>query len=412
MIFKKFIGFFIGTILAFGCAYICRAESNVIVKVDDNAVVFEQQQLPIIENGRTLIPLRGVFDVLDCDVEWDSVNKNVLIKKNNDMVLVKIGDKNIYKNGVVSAVIDTPAQIINGRTMIPIRGIFELFDNYVGWDEEERTVEIYTTNGDEVFLDMKDVSEANRAMKILENNSSVQKVQNYLNGTKVISIYSKDAEGNLISHILDSSFEGYYNSKACYEKNSDGEVYFITYIFDDDKKDNYLPSDIDVAWTFNDNEKVIFAVEKNGKYYVKTEIADVKLIDGFSENYNVENNGKYICRFIADADTLRIISMEDYQVINGVERRISGIDIKNNVIDSIPKFVSDIENSADKRKITLVVDSGTLEEKTIMVEVDKNTNFSFFGIENYNIYNDKRCTIPYNATNYDKISDIILYLKK
>lgn len=410
MIFKKFIGFFIGIILAFGFAYICRAESNVIVKVDDNAVVFEQP--PIIENGRTFIPLRGVFDVLDCDVEWDSVNKNVLIKKDNDMVLVKIGDKNIYKNGVVSTVIDTPAQIINGRTMIPIRGIFELFDNYVGWNEEERTVEIYTTNGNEVFLDMKDVSEANRAMKILESNSSVQKVQNYLNGAKVISTYSKDAEGNLISHILDSSFEGYYNSKACYEKNSDGEMYFITYVFDDDKRDNYLPSDVDVAWTFNDNEKVIFAVEKNGKYYVKTEIADVRLIDGFSENYNVENNGKYICRFIADANTLRILSMEDYQVINGVERRISGTDIKNNVIDTIPKFVGDIENSTDKRKITLVVDSGTLEEKTVIVEVDKNTNFSFFGIENYNIYNDKRCTIPYNAANYDRTSDIILYLKK
>jgi len=410
--FNRFIGVVFFAVVTLCFASVCYASSGVTVKVDDITVSFEQP--PVIDGGRTLIPLRGVFDALDCDVEWDGVNKNVLIKKDNNVVSVKIGDPNVYKNGVLSSVIDVPAKVINGRTMIPVRGVFELFDNYVGWNEEERIVEIYSTMGNEILIDLKNVWENNRALSILEDNSSVQKIQTFSNGQKSISTYSKDSDGKIVAHIVNDKFESYSKGKAYYEKDNKGELYFIGDIIGDAESEGYLPTDVDVSWSFNEKENVVFAVEKNGKIYVKTEVPDISSVAGITEDLNLQSDGKYVCRFIMDTYTSNILLLEDYQVIGGVEKRISGMRIKKNVTDNVPDFVGSIDNSQNKRKITIVVNSGTLDEKTVIVDIDRDTNFGFFGIENYNIYTDKNCTMSYDKAKYNSNSnsDILLYIRK
>ncbi len=408
--FNKFIGIIFGAIFSLCFASICYASSDVTVKVDDIAVSFEQS--PVIDGGRTLIPLRGVFDALDCEVEWNGASKDVLIKKDNNVVSVKIGDSNVYKNGVLSSVIDVPAKVINGRTMVPVRGILELFDNYVGWNDEERVVEIYSMAGNEVLIDLKDIWEANKASSILEDNSSVQKIHTLPNGHKNISTYSKDSDGRIIAHIVNDEFESYSKGKSYYEKDSDGELYFIEDIIGNAGDKGYLPMDVDVSWSFNEKEKVVFAVEKNGKIYVKTEMEDMNSADGLVGDFNLKNVDKYVCRFIVDTYTSKILSLEDYQVVGGVEKRISGIRVKKNVTDNVPGFVADINNSSDKRKITIVVNSGTLDEKTVNVEVGGNVNFSFFGIENYNVYTDKNCTMLYDNSKYNSNPDILLYIRE
>lgn len=59
--------------------------------------------------------------------------------KNWDIVELKIGEKNATKNGS-SIPLDVPAQIVNGRTMIPLRAVAEMLGADVEWIEKEKKV--------------------------------------------------------------------------------------------------------------------------------------------------------------------------------------------------------------------------------------------------------------------------------
>lgn len=108
-----------------------------------DAFYFDDQE-PIIVNGRTLVPLRGVLDQLGYSVEWDGDAMAVTISKADVpySVVVTIGSNKILK-GDTEIIIDVPATIINDRTMVPIRAIAEAFELKVEWDDETRSVIIY-----------------------------------------------------------------------------------------------------------------------------------------------------------------------------------------------------------------------------------------------------------------------------
>ncbi len=393
---KKLIKFCCLLTILFCIKSTCMASPNISVVVDGNKVNFDQE--PIIDNGRTLIPLRGVFDKLNCLVEWDNTNKNVIIKKGNDSVSIKIGENNVYKNGVIATNIDVPAKIINGRAMIPVRGVFEIFDNYVTWSESTKTVEIYSPYGNSVSIDLKKLESANKAFNILENCSNVKKTEFFL-GNKSEVTYFRSNNKKLSFHIVNDNFESYSNGENYYEKLTNGNIYEFIYspIIGEFSKEYFLPEDSDVSWSYNTNENVIFAIEKGDKYYIKTEISDISLI-GLDESYGIENKGKYICRLLTDADTLEILSSESYQVIDNIEKNIMSLKIEKNISDD-SKFIQDI-NTSEKCKINVnlkFIDINK-EENFKNIDINKGNCFNLFGLKNHNfeVYEDKDCTIKYN----------------
>ncbi len=99
-------------------------------------------QWPIIENGRTLVPLRAVFEVLNCDVKWDTENNSAIISKGNTMIVIPANKKTVYVNSKPMS-LDVPAKIINGRIMVPLRFISESINKSVIWDDANKTVLIY-----------------------------------------------------------------------------------------------------------------------------------------------------------------------------------------------------------------------------------------------------------------------------
>ncbi len=103
-------------------------------------VEFPDQE-PVIVDGRTLVPVRGLFEnsFFNCTVEWDEETRTAIISNGIDVIEIPIGVNVIYKNNE-SITIDVPAQIINDRTMLPLRAISEAFGLIVEWDEETRTV--------------------------------------------------------------------------------------------------------------------------------------------------------------------------------------------------------------------------------------------------------------------------------
>lgn len=100
---------------------------------------------PIIENDRTLVPIRVVSEYLGANVDWNEYEQSVTITKDNLTAKLILGDTNIYDaNNYVQTVIDVPAKTINDRTMVPIRAVATLFGAAVDWDGNTNTVLITT----------------------------------------------------------------------------------------------------------------------------------------------------------------------------------------------------------------------------------------------------------------------------
>lgn len=116
-------------------------EQPVTVVLDGEILEFDQN--PVIQNGRTLVPLRGIFEPMGATVDWEDSTQTVTAVKGDITIKLTIGDNKIYKNGE-AITLDVPAQLIGSRTMVPARAVSEAFDARVGWIEEDCAVTIVT----------------------------------------------------------------------------------------------------------------------------------------------------------------------------------------------------------------------------------------------------------------------------
>ena len=101
---------------------------------ENNALV-----VPYISHNRTLVPLRFVAETLGADVVWESGWNGCIIKKEDKEIKITFGSAEFEVNGK-KVVYDAPIEVIEERTMVPVRFVSEEFDCDVHWDEENRTV--------------------------------------------------------------------------------------------------------------------------------------------------------------------------------------------------------------------------------------------------------------------------------
>lgn len=115
--------------------------NTIPVFVDGVQISFDQQ--PIIRDDRTLVPLRGVFEALGATVYWNNDTRSVTAYKDDTTVELAIGSSTMYVNSQPKY-LDVAGQIINDRTMVPLRAISEAFEAIVYWDNDTRTVRVYS----------------------------------------------------------------------------------------------------------------------------------------------------------------------------------------------------------------------------------------------------------------------------
>ena len=104
---------------------------------------------PVILNDRTLVPARAVFEKIGCDIAWNDDTDEVYIMHNTDLIVLKINSDTGYKNNEPFTM-DTPAKIINDRTFIPVRAVSEAIGCEVEWDGENRIVDVLYSQEPEV----------------------------------------------------------------------------------------------------------------------------------------------------------------------------------------------------------------------------------------------------------------------
>ncbi len=96
---------------------------------------------PVIVNDRTLVPMRAIFEELGCEVRWDDATQTAIGIRNGASVMVTIGSNTAYISGE-PVTIDQPPALINDRTMVPLRFISEAYNCRVRWEEETQSVYI------------------------------------------------------------------------------------------------------------------------------------------------------------------------------------------------------------------------------------------------------------------------------
>lgn len=113
---------------------------NVIkVFVNGEEVAFDTE--PIIEANVTLVPLRAIMEKLGADVIYNDELRTITAKKDDKRIYLKIGDITAKINDD-TVNLQVPAQIVNSRTMIPLRFISESLGATVDYDGAENIISI------------------------------------------------------------------------------------------------------------------------------------------------------------------------------------------------------------------------------------------------------------------------------
>jgi hypothetical protein len=107
------------------------------VLLNGRYMVFDQP--PINVEGRVLVPMRAIFESLGATVKWEQDIKRVTGTLDDINVILTIGDKKVYLNNK-EIDLDVPALVQNGRTMVPVRFISESLNAKVDWDADTSTV--------------------------------------------------------------------------------------------------------------------------------------------------------------------------------------------------------------------------------------------------------------------------------
>lgn len=74
-------------------------------------------------------------------VEWNDEEKIVTITKGETTIKFNLAENKVYV-GEDEVLLDVPAEVMNNRTMVPLRFIAEQLGLDVEWDEELGTIEI------------------------------------------------------------------------------------------------------------------------------------------------------------------------------------------------------------------------------------------------------------------------------
>lgn len=213
------------------------------VTLDGEDVSFDVP--PITINGRTLVPLRAIFEAMGVTVQWNAETNTVTATEGTTTIVLQIDNLNATVNGNTVS-LDVPAQIVNSRIMVPTRFIAESLGSEITWDADEETVVINSSltinidNSDDEYIKA-------------ENRRSILWIEKgYLSKTDILSIANKTETGiNDIEKYIDRHFNKKINfyisgkKEPSYATNTNGNPsIYLSYV--KEKKAPYIHESIHI----------------------------------------------------------------------------------------------------------------------------------------------------------------------
>lgn len=202
MLFKRVIYMkrkvFLFMLFTFLSITFCYAADEINITVDGENVISDTPTQ--IMDGRTLVPLRVIFEALGAEVNWNSEEKSLNAVKDDTEIYMKIGEKTYTVNDEVK-VLDVSPAIIEGRTMVPVRAISESFGCDVKWDSESRSV-IITTSVKTVTATAEETEKTEKTTE-----TTTEAVKEEITETESISPLSFDGTYKVGKDLSDGEYE-------------------------------------------------------------------------------------------------------------------------------------------------------------------------------------------------------------
>ena len=115
------------------------------IKVAIDGEYVEFDVPPQLINDRTMVPLRAIFEALGAEVDWENDTQTVTAAKDGVTIISTIGSTKMYIDDM-EMIMDVAPVLIEGRTLVPVRFVAEAFECDVFWSDIDNTVYIKTEN--------------------------------------------------------------------------------------------------------------------------------------------------------------------------------------------------------------------------------------------------------------------------
>ena len=167
---------------------------------------------PLIIDGRTLLPVRKVFECMGAEVTYDDITRTAIAKKDDTEIRITIDNKIAKVNGEDKE-LDVPAMVLNGRTLVPVRFVGESLNADVEWDGENEVVYVMMPpeHGTVNLLDVETVLKEKMVVSVVDGIFPEPYMMKSTEGRTMI-IFEDDETFSLFSNLS-------YNDKLEYMKN-------------------------------------------------------------------------------------------------------------------------------------------------------------------------------------------------
>jgi uncharacterized protein YbbC (DUF1343 family) len=108
-----------------------------------NGQVVYSDVTPVIQSGRTLVPIRVIAENFGASVDWIESQNAVVIRQGQKTIRMVLGQANVTINGVSQLITDGVAPaVLSGRTVVPLRFVAEHLGAEVSWQQSTYTAHI------------------------------------------------------------------------------------------------------------------------------------------------------------------------------------------------------------------------------------------------------------------------------
>lgn len=171
-------------ILLMICSFGIVASANEDIDIFIDGIKLQCDKAPYIENGRTMVPMRKIFESLNSKVDWEGETQTITATKDDTEIVLQINNPTLYKNGVVE-LMDVSPVIRDGSTFVPARAVAQALGTKVDWFVESSTVFI-TSNNMSALKDFPAI--------VLPNWEGIEVVEDPYGGDYSFAIYSGSDE--------------------------------------------------------------------------------------------------------------------------------------------------------------------------------------------------------------------------
>jgi len=96
---------------------------------------------PVLKDGTTYVPVKGLFEELGAQVSYDDNTNTAIITKGALVIKLKLGSNIVDVNGNQQQLSDT-IPVVDGHVLIPLRFVSETLGYKVKWDGNTKIITI------------------------------------------------------------------------------------------------------------------------------------------------------------------------------------------------------------------------------------------------------------------------------